>query len=222
MPKEVGAATVCPQRASLTSPCRALHRADKGGAIAVWHRWDVSVQHFGLSGVTVQRSARLFLCARCRAQVVLCSQCDRGNSYCGGMCWRLSRQEAQRAAGRRYQASRRGRHAHAERSRRWRQRRAASARADAHDEQDVKNVTHQGSQSGGLTAPLAAWTQDSASSSPDTTFVVSAQPATAAVAPSRCCGCRMALPAFVRQGFLRHGAAPGWHGPRGWRHDHSP
>jgi hypothetical protein len=31
-------------------------------------------------------TARLFLCARCRAQVLICSCCDRGNIYCGEGC----------------------------------------------------------------------------------------------------------------------------------------
>jgi signal transduction histidine kinase len=34
-------------------------------------------------------SGRLFLRARCRAQVLLCSHCDRGNRYCGRSCSRL-------------------------------------------------------------------------------------------------------------------------------------
>ena len=30
--------------------------------------------------------ARLFLCARCRRQVLICSVCDRGQQYCGARC----------------------------------------------------------------------------------------------------------------------------------------
>ena len=41
---------------------------------------------------------RLFLCARCRVQVVLCSHCDRGNRHCGRLCWRLARDAARRGA----------------------------------------------------------------------------------------------------------------------------
>jgi hypothetical protein len=76
-------------------------------------------------------AARLFLCARCRGQVLICSCCDRGQIYCAGGCAQEARHQAQRAAGQRYQASRRGRLAHAARSSRWRARQ--------------KNVTHQGS-----------------------------------------------------------------------------
>jgi hypothetical protein len=76
-------------------------------------------------------SARLFLCAGCRAQVLICRCCDRGQVYCAGACGPRARHRAQRDAGRRYQSSRRGRLAHAARARRYRGR--------------SKNVTHHGS-----------------------------------------------------------------------------
>jgi hypothetical protein len=50
---------------------------------------------------------RLFLCVRCRTQVLICSHCDRGQIYCRDGCAREARYHAQRAAGRRYQTSRR-------------------------------------------------------------------------------------------------------------------
>ena len=56
-------------------------------------------------------SARLFNCARCHCQVVLCSHCDRGQIYCGRSCAQAARRHATHAAGRRYQRSRRGRFA---------------------------------------------------------------------------------------------------------------
>ena len=76
-------------------------------------------------------TARLFLCARCQAQVLVCSHCDRGQIYCAQGCAQTARRDAQRAAGRRYQASRRGRVNHAARAGRYRARQ--------------NNVTHQGS-----------------------------------------------------------------------------
>ena len=82
-------------------------------------------------GAPSDASARLFVCVRCRAQVLICSCCDRGQIYCAGSCAREARYQAQRAAGRRYQASRRGRVCHAARASRYRARQ--------------KNVTHQGS-----------------------------------------------------------------------------
>jgi hypothetical protein len=75
--------------------------------------------------------SRLFLCARCRTQVLVCGCCDRGQIYCADGCAREARREAHRAAGRRYRASFRGRLNHATRSERRRVRQ--------------KNVTHQGS-----------------------------------------------------------------------------
>ena len=65
---------------------------------------------------------RLFLCLRCREQVVICSRCDRGQVYCGRECASEVRRSRQRQARRRYQASERGRQMHADRSRRYRAR----------------------------------------------------------------------------------------------------
>ena len=91
--------------------------------------------------------ARLFLCARCRRQVLICSRCDRGQQYCGARCSGLARRESLRAAGRRYQHSRRGRHCHAERQRRYRHRCGEDARA--------QKVTHHGSACAPCGAELA-------------------------------------------------------------------
>jgi len=66
--------------------------------------------------------ARLYHCARCRCQVVICQRCDRGNIYCTQGCASLTRVESQRSAGQRYQSSLPGRHKHADRQRRYRQR----------------------------------------------------------------------------------------------------
>ena len=85
------------------------------------------------SRATETAAARLFVCLRCRAQVLVCSHCDRGQIYCGGTCAQEARQRARQAAGKRYQASYRGRLKHAARAGRYRARR--------------KIVTHQGSPS---------------------------------------------------------------------------
>ena len=91
--------------------------------------------------------ARLFLCARCRCQVLICSHCDRGQQYCGARCSGLARRESLRGAGRRYQHSRRGRHCHAERQRRYRRRCRESA--------CTHKVTHHGSAGAPCDAELA-------------------------------------------------------------------
>ena len=74
---------------------------------------------------------RWFLCVRCRAPVLVCSHCDRGQIYCSGGCAQAARHDAQQAAGQRYQKSFRGRLKHAARTARHRARQ--------------KIVTHQGS-----------------------------------------------------------------------------
>ena len=185
-------------------------------------RWDESVQHFGFAGVRMDQPARLYLCARCRVQVILCSRCDRGNRYCGRVCWRQARTEARRQAAQRYQRSWRGRVCHAQRSRRWRQRRAArDAACDAGV--NAQNVTHQGSRPGAASAPLAAWTHDSttvdvAGTAADIAAPIATQaPVIATVATSWVCRrCGQRQPAALRLGFLRHGL------PACRRHDHSP
>jgi hypothetical protein len=108
-------------------------------------------------GEPMETDARLFNCARCHCQVVICSHCDRGQIYCGVDCAQLARAASLRAAGDRYQRSRQGRFTHAARQRRYRQR-------------QQQKVTHQGSPASGSHAslvtqvkrqvPLAAWPAD--------------------------------------------------------------
>lgn len=77
-------------------------------------------------------SARLYQCARCHAQVILCRHCDRGNLYCANGCASRARTFSQRQAACRYRSTRRGRLNNAERQRRFRARQR-------------EKVTHQGS-----------------------------------------------------------------------------
>ena len=81
--------------------------------------------------VPMDLPGRRYLCARCRTAVLICSPCDRGHRYCTTQCAKQARDQSVRAAGHRYQVSLRGRHAHAERQRRYRARQ--------------KKVTHQSS-----------------------------------------------------------------------------
>ena len=181
-------------------------------------RWDESVQHFGCSGVCMDQPARLYLCARCRVQVVLCSRCDRGNRYCGRPCRRLAWAEARRRTVQRYQRSRRGRIAHAQRTRRWRQRRAAREAASGAGD-DAQNVTHQGCQPGEAAAPLAVWTDDITPGALDDIAAASTPQEVAAATTAPCWYCRRCgarQPAALRLGFVRHGVVARW------RHDHSP
>ena len=125
-------------------PSRTLHRASEGGAAVVLHLWGESVQHLWLERprTDMARSARLFLCARCRDQVLLCSHCDRGQLYCSRACSLASRRERRQEAARRYQRSRGGRLKHAARTACWRNRRRSLREAGAAG--DIDKVTHQG------------------------------------------------------------------------------
>ena len=126
--------------------------------------------------------ARLFLCARCRVQVVICSRCDRGHVYCAADCARRARDDAQRAAARRYQVSHRGRLLHAARARRYRARQ--------------KNVTHHGSPQGTVNDLLRSGSVTAASGA-----VSAGDEPRQRVWRCHWCGCR--CPPLIRQGFLR-------------------
>jgi len=127
-------------------------------------------------------TGRMFVCALCRSQVVVCRRCDRGQIYCGRSCATSARWAAQKAAGQRYQSSRPGRFAHAARARRYRAR--------------CKIVTHQGSDIAGDGDLL-----------PIEVVVAVSQIGEAPVSGSTslscaCCGAHCS--AAVRLGFVRH------------------
>jgi hypothetical protein len=153
----------------------------------------------------LEHPARLFICARCRQQVLLCSRCDRGQRYCSRACSSAARLDSRREAARRYQNSRAGRMAHAARSRRWRQRRRerdhARERERASREAAAPNggvthfVTHQGWSMPAVDAPLPLVDEDSA-------VVTGALPSTSV---TQCRRCAAPLGPWARQGFLRHG-----------------
>jgi hypothetical protein len=137
-------------------------------------------------------NARLYLCARCHDQVLICSCCDHGNIYCAKGCAEEARRSAQREAGRRYQSSRRGRCNHAKRARGYRARQ--------------KKVTHQGS----LLQPADDLIPEGTALTPSTPTPQRSPPDLPRRSPWRCHWCgRRCLP-FVRTGFLRRrrGADP--------------
>ena len=123
----------------------------------------------------VEPPGRSYHCARCGAEVLLCSCCDRGQRYCSDRCAQAARTCSLRVAGQRYQASPRGRRAHAERQRRYLARK--------------KKVTHQGSPPPAPTAVLPPHpTRSTESTLPQ---------------PRHCHLCGRPLTLQVRQGFLR-------------------
>lgn len=134
-------------------------------------------------------TARLFLCARCRCQVRVCSRCDRGQQYCGPHCSAAARTASRRRAGARYQDSRRGRFHHAERQRRYRARRRAAG--------GEEKVTHHGF--------AVALEPDSLCAVPASRARPSGPLPPPVPSAARCHFCGRAVSAFVRQGWLRRG-----------------
>lgn len=78
---------------------------------------------------------RAFHCTECGQFTAICRSCDRGQKYCTPQCSKQGRLKAVRAASRRYQKTRQGKHQHAARQARYRQK-----------EELRKIVTHTSSQ----------------------------------------------------------------------------
>lgn len=76
----------------------------------------------GVLGLEEPATYRLYHCRRCGMQVCICARCDCGNLYCPEDCAELARRECVRRAGARYQRTLRGARRHAERQRRYRER----------------------------------------------------------------------------------------------------
>ena len=72
----------------------------------------------------LMKSARLYQCARCTCQVIICSSCDRSNIYCNTGCAKQSRVLNHRKSNKLYQTSQKGKQKHAQRQRRYRARQA--------------------------------------------------------------------------------------------------
>lgn len=150
--------------------------------------------------------ARLYLCARCHCQVVVCSRCDYGQLYCGTGCSEAARRANVRAAGQRYQRTPRGRHCHAERQRRYRGRLQNRATQE--------EVTHQGSERALGAETLAPQEQPPAKEPPVTSASLRLGPSSRRIGPSalrqdpHCHFCARPVSGFVRLGWLRTRTRP--------------
>ena len=148
----------------------------------------------------MDRTARLFLCARCREQVLLCSDCDRGQQYCSRACSRVSRRERRRHTARLYQSSRRGQLKHAARTASWRVRQRTLGHL-------IDKVTHQGCSIAHADAPLPECNIPSADEftieTESTTDTVLASAGTVPSAAWVCRRCAHRLLPHVRLGWLR-------------------
>jgi hypothetical protein len=149
-------------------------------------------------GRTGLGSGRLFVCACCGCEVVVCSRCDRGQIYCGVDCAGQARRQTLRGAGRRCQQTRRGRRMHAARMVRYRAKLAqGSAGVGLPDEGGSREiVTHQGSPA----PPTGDLVADGATTMPrDDASPV--EPPGRAMTRCHWCGRCCLLP--LRRGFLR-------------------
>ena len=131
---------------------------------------------------------RLFSCVACRTLLVICSACDRDNIYCASCAPEIRRQR-RREAGARYQGTLRGKHMHAARQQRYRERLKA------------QKVTHTGSKDACKRVLLTrARRDDQAASAPDMGFSCGAY---------RCHFCGKSPTRFLRRERLQHSAYPG-------------
>lgn len=128
----------------------------------------------------MKQSSRLYYCSLCHAQSIICSHCDRGQIYCSDTCSREARLKSCREAEKRYQHTSRGKHKHAARQKRYRER-------------FRQKVTDQGS----LT-PVADGLLRSVKNK--TVEVDSEQEARVI----RCCFCKKTVSSWLRSGFLRY------------------
>ncbi len=133
----------------------------------------------------MELTPRLFLCALCYEQVIICSHCDRGNVYCSFSCSFTARKKSLREAGIRYQHSLKGRLNHALRQRHYRQRL-----------RDCKNkMTHQGSRKtiqDGLLSSVKNKTTKTDNRQTNSPII--------------CCLCHATVSSLLRSRFLRYGA----------------
>ena len=131
----------------------------------------------------MKKTARLYYCALCRCQVIICSDCDRGNIYCNQGCAHQARQSSLRDAGKRYQQTYQGKLNHAHRQRRYRERL----------KQQTNKVTHQGSNEMKVAASLVCSSKSVKSMKIEMRDVC------------HCHFCGESIPEFLRTDYLQHG-----------------
>lgn len=127
----------------------------------------------------METSSRLYYCALCRIQCLICSPCDRGQIYCSPNCSQAARKNSIRMAEKRYQKTYRGRMNHSLRQRHYRLRLK-------------QKVTDQGSQR----QPRNALLQPVKNKA-----VLLGSPLILT-----CCCCQKPTSTWIRYGFLRHGS----------------
>ena len=136
-------------------------------------------------------SARIYHCALCHQQVVLCRRCDFGNIYCLEGCSDRARKRKRQEANRRYQQSRRGRFNAARRQADYR-RRQRQKRQSLSGSKEI--VTYQGSELGESRSLMEETRRTFDNSSLRANLT--------------CHGCGCRLDRFLRRGFLPRRRSP--------------
>ncbi|MBT4130090.1 MAG: hypothetical protein HN929_13575 [Chloroflexi bacterium] len=132
-------------------------------------------------------SARLYNCACCKQQVILCSHCDWGNRYCFDGCSKQARKKSLRGAGKRYQNTLKGRLNNAKRQAEHRIRQAL---AESEPLPAVEKVTHHGSGEGTPSASIGIDEQMSEEHSFGPLY--------------HCHRCGRVVDSYLRPGYLRY------------------
>jgi hypothetical protein len=149
----------------------------------------------------MKATARLYNCARCRRQVILCSYCDNGNIYCFDSCAAQTRRESTQQANKRYRQSQKGRMKAAHRQARFRQRKRDQVAQQAALEQ---KVTHQGSPEESSSAPIVTGLENKHFEQQTPITVVSLPVRTSSANKIYCDCCGRAVQLHLRRGYLRN------------------
>ena len=80
----------------------------------------------------MHNSSRLYYCCLCRAQVIICTRCDRGQRYCPDGCSQIARKKSVVRAGKKYLSTRSGRFNNAKRQQQYRQRQRQKQKVTHH------------------------------------------------------------------------------------------
>jgi len=136
----------------------------------------------------MELTARLYSCACCQSQVMICRHCDRGNIYCGS-CAEPRCKIARKRASKNYQNSLNGKKHNAKRQSRYRQRQREQA-------PQSKKVTHMGSELPPCSALLTTAKNTPQHDGKTEHSGSDTHP--------RCHFCQCQCSAFLRRGFIRH------------------
>ncbi len=135
----------------------------------------------------METTARLYNCARCHQQVILCSHCDHCNIYCFDGCAQEARILSLREANKRYRKSPNGLLNAASRQAEFRRRKRLDKSSNPSSESSVeKKVTHRGSGEDSSPAPIAS------------------EPIEGCVGEYHCHCCGRPVDFYLRSGFIRH------------------